>query len=64
MPRVAGGSAEGNTLRLRLTEPTTSKWVTYLDSANWNPDNLLYGTNGLAALTFCEVPLEGAVPPR
>jgi hypothetical protein len=64
MPRVEGGSAEGNTLRLRLTGPTTSKWVTYLDSANWNPDNLLYGTNGLAALTFCEVPLEAEETPR
>ena len=64
MPRVEGGSAEGNTLRLRLTGPTTSKWVTYLDSANWNPDNLLYGTNGLAALTFCEVPLEAEEPLR
>jgi hypothetical protein len=56
--QVIGGSADGKTLRLRLQGPTTSPWVTYLDSANWNPDNLLYGTNGLAALTFCEVPLE------
>ena len=56
--QVVGGSAEGKTLRLRLRGPTSSPWVTYLDSANWNPDNLLYGTNGLAALTFCEVPLE------
>ena len=56
--QVVGGSAEGKTIRLRLQGPTTSQWVTYLDSATWNPDNLLYGTNGLAALTFCEVPIE------
>jgi len=56
--QVVGGAAEGNLLRLKLQGPTGAKWITYLDSANWNPDNLLYGTNGLAALTFCEVPLE------
>jgi hypothetical protein len=62
--QVVDGSAEGKTLRLRLQGPTSSPWVTYLDSANWNPDNLLYGTNGLAALTFCEVPLEEHTAPR
>lgn len=41
----------------RLKGPTKSKTVSYLDSANWNPDNLLYGTNGLAARTFCDVPI-------
>ena len=56
--QVASGSANGNTITLKLKEPTKSKTVTYLDSANWNPDNLLYGANGLAALTFCEVPIE------
>ena len=62
--QVIGGSAAGKTLRLQLQGPTESRWVTYLDSANWSPDNLLYGTNGLAALTFCEVPLEENTPQR
>ena len=43
---------------LKLKNRSNAETVTYLDSANWNPDNLLYGKNGLAALTFCEVPIE------
>ena len=27
----------------------------------WNQDTLLLGANGLAALTFCEVPIAGTV---
>lgn len=56
--QVVAGSANGNRITLKLKGPTKSKTVTYLDSANWNPDNLLYGQNGLAALTFCDVPIE------
>jgi hypothetical protein len=56
--QVVAGSANGSRITLKLKEPTKSKTVTYLDSAHWNPDNLLYGENGLAALTFCEVPIE------
>ena len=55
--QVVAGSANGNRITLMLKGPTKSKTVTYLDSANWNPDNLLYGQNGLAALTFCDVPI-------
>ena len=55
--QVTAGSASGSQLVLKLKAPTQSKTVTYLDSANWNPDNLLYGKSGLAALTFCEVPI-------
>jgi Concanavalin A-like lectin/glucanases superfamily/Domain of unknown function (DUF2341)/Carbohydrate esterase, sialic acid-specific acetylesterase/Glucose-regulated metallo-peptidase M90 len=56
--QVTSGSAEGNRITLKLKSPSKSKTVTYLDSASWNPDNLLYGKNGLAALTFCEVQIE------
>ncbi len=55
---VASGSANGTCITLKLKNPSKAKTVTYLDSANWNPDNLLYGKNGLAALTFCEVPID------
>ena len=55
---IASGSASGPCITLKLKNPSKAKTVTYLDSANWNPDNLLYGQNGLAALTFCEVPIE------
>ena len=57
---VASGAASGNRLTLKLNGPSNVSNVTYLDSAAWNPDNLLYGTNGIAALTFCDVRIEGA----
>ena len=56
--QVVAGAANANQITLKLKGPTKSKTVTYLDSANWNPDNLLYGQNGLAAFTFCDVPIE------
>jgi len=31
--------------------------LTYLDSSAWSQSNLLRGENGIAALTFCEVPI-------
>ena len=56
--QVIGGSASGTNIVLQLRGPTMSRTLTYLDSANWNPDNLLYGENGRAALTFCDVPID------
>ena len=56
--QVVAGSANGSRITLKLKGPTKSRTVTYLDSDNWNPDNLLYGKSGLAALTFCDVPIE------
>ncbi|OWK38732.1 MotA/TolQ/ExbB proton channel family protein [Fimbriiglobus ruber] len=60
--QVASGSVVGTTLRLKLTAPSTAKTVTYLDSAAWSQKALLKGENGLAALTFCEVPISPANP--
>lgn len=56
--QVASGSANGGRSTLKLKSPSKAKTVTYRDSANWNPNKLLYGQNGLAALTFGEVPIE------
>ncbi len=53
--QVASGSANRNCITLKLKSPSKATKVTYLDSAVWNPDNLLYGKNGIAALTFCDV---------
>jgi len=52
---VLAGSANGNRLTLQLKHPSQAHRITYLDSDSWNPDNILYGQNGLAALTFCDV---------
>jgi hypothetical protein len=54
---VASGSVSGNVLTLKLTSPAKAKTITYLDSKAWSQATLLRGANGIAALTFCEVPL-------
>jgi hypothetical protein len=54
---VVGGTAEGNQVRLKLKAGTTAKTVTYLQEKSWDQMRLLRGKNGIAALTFCEVPL-------
>ncbi len=56
--QVASGSTDGKRITLKLKTPSKATKVTYLDSDNWSPDNLLYGVNGIAALTFCEVSIE------
>ncbi|MCX6928594.1 MAG: hypothetical protein NT154_36095 [Verrucomicrobia bacterium] len=40
---------------LKLKEPFAVGKITYLKDRSWNQNNLLYGENGIAALTFCEV---------
>jgi hypothetical protein len=56
--KIASGSLAGNILTLKLMESTQAKTITYLKEINWSQDTLLKGTNGIAALTFCEVPIE------
>lgn len=56
--KVASGSVAGNVLTLKLNAPIVAKTITYLKEINWSQDTLLTGANGIAALTFCEVPIE------
>jgi hypothetical protein len=58
--QVDSGAATGNVVKLSLKSPAKGDKVSYLDSANWSPEHLLYGANGIAALTFWEVPIEAA----
>ena len=55
--KVASGSITGNVLTLKLNEASVAKKITYLKEIAWSQDTLLLGANGLAALTFCEVPI-------
>ena len=55
---IVSGAAIDNTLVLQFTAPSNASTITYLDSKSWSPKNLLRGANGIAALTFCEVPIE------
>ena len=56
--KVASGSVIGNVLTLTLNEASSAKLITYLKETSWSQDNLLLGGNGIAALTFCKVPIE------
>jgi hypothetical protein len=62
---VTSGAVSGNVLILALNAPSTATKITYLDSRSWDQDNILMGTNDIAALTFWEVPIypdENSVP--
>ena len=58
--QVLSGSAENNRLTMKLKSAAKASRVTYLDSERWNPDNILLGKNGIAALTFYDVPIESS----
>ena len=54
---VVSGAVSGKVITLKLKGSSAAKKITYLDSKSWNENNLLYGENGIAALTFCNVPI-------
>ena len=59
---VAAGSASGKVIKLQLSAPSTTQTITYLQGQDWAAagsvqGNLLYGSNGIAALTFADIPL-------
>jgi len=54
---VAKGSVNGNVITLQLKAPATAGKITYLKELNWNQNDLIFGKNGIAALTFCDVPI-------
>ena len=62
--KVTSGSVTANVVKLTLTAASTAKAITYLQGIGWNgvQGNLLYGTNGVAALTFADVPLTPSAP--
>ena len=55
--KVASGALKGNVLTLKLKAPSAATKLTYLKESAWSQDKLLTGTNGIAALTFCDVPV-------
>ena len=55
---VAKGSQKsGNVITLQLKSPVTAGKITYLKEMSWNQNELIFGRNGIAALTFCDVPI-------
>ena len=60
--QVTSGSVSGKVLKLQLAAPSKATSIDYLADNDWDgsPANLLWGSNGIAALTFCEVPIESS----
>lgn len=55
---VESGTAADRVITLKLKAPSTATKITWLKERDWNQSRLILGTNGLAALTFCDVTLE------
>jgi hypothetical protein len=55
--KVESGSVSGNVLTLKLKESVQAAKISYIDEKDWSQDRLLMGKNGIAALTFCDVPV-------
>jgi hypothetical protein len=55
--KVASGAVSGNVVTLQLKEASAVKKITYLKEMDWSQEKLMIGANGIAALTFCNVPI-------
>lgn len=55
--KVTSGAVAGSVVTLALKAPSTARTIKYLTETNWSQDKLLVGANGIAALTFCDVPI-------
>lgn len=54
--KVTSGSVTGKVIKLQLSTPSTAATITYLKGlVSWLQPNILYGSNGIAALTFADV---------
>ena len=48
----------GKIITLKLAKPSTAKNLSYVRGGKWRQeDAIIWGSNGIAALTFCEVPI-------
>jgi hypothetical protein len=54
--KTASGAVSGNVITLKLKAPSAATKITY-PGPNWNRNDLIFGTNGITALTFCDMPL-------
>jgi lysophospholipase L1-like esterase len=60
--KVDAGTVSDGLLTLKLKSASSAGAISYLQEMRWKQDTLLYGANGMAALTFCNVPIEAAPP--
>ncbi|MCX6879591.1 MAG: DUF2341 domain-containing protein [Verrucomicrobia bacterium] len=56
--KVASGNGSGNLITLQLAAPSGARNITYVKGGVWKQEQaIIRGTNDIAALTFCEVPI-------
>jgi HEAT repeat protein len=55
--KVVSGKSQGNALILKLNSTSGAQDITYLNGQSWSQKTILRGANGIAALTFCEIPI-------
>jgi Concanavalin A-like lectin/glucanases superfamily/Domain of unknown function (DUF2341)/Carbohydrate esterase, sialic acid-specific acetylesterase len=57
---VSTGTVAGNIIKLQMAQSSPAKTITYLSGRDWEgkPASLIFGANGIAALTFSRVPVE------
>ena len=62
---LEANSDSGKLIKLQLSAPSKAKTIDYVADNDWDGsrDSLLLGTNGIAALTFSEVPISQANTP-
>ena len=65
--KVTSGSVSGNIIKLELSSAgTTTSTLDYLEDTHWSytetTSSLLYGANGIAALTFADVAIAPSSP--
>jgi hypothetical protein len=60
---VSSGSAVGNTIKLQVSGASSAATITFLKGLfPWMQADILKGTNGIAALTFADVPIAALGP--
>jgi len=54
---ISAGSVSGNVITLKLKGSSSAKVIGYLSGRAWDgkPTSLIFGANGIAALTFWDV---------
>jgi hypothetical protein len=61
--KVASGNVTGNVITLKLAAPSNAKKLTYVKGGVWKQEEaIIRGSNDIAALTFCDVPILPAPP--
>ena len=59
--KVISVGGTGKSVKLKLAGPSTATQLTYIKGGKWRQEEaIIWGANGVAALTFCEVPITPA----